>query len=353
MGFAQRCLGLVVDELCDPAHGCHRDLSLSLKRSGLWGHVLLKLAEWNIPHGPWNEAARSQEVRAAYRSYFERYRRPQDSPLFMELLPWMAWEQGEQHLVGDPELAERYWARCQENNPFMVKGAKTNLNRFLSYLGKGQQEMELHSVRLLGYLCTALEQDYVGNSKLTKLICKGASKKEGGDTGATGGHRTGEVELAAAKAAVNQLAIGCMVLLDRQAQRRERGMQLIGHSLTSWCGRMSRLTRDVVQSRSWLMGQLRGDYFAHLTDMLPVLQTPASLSSIGFQLPRPSLKLEGDPLMDAQMSDDDLAAELAKFSLNLVGCRLARSSWMLAGFSARSLLWCHEALAGQFVWGDE
>jgi hypothetical protein len=188
MNFAQQVLRCSVDEICDFGHGPHRDLGRNLRRCGLWNHVLLNMAEWSIPHGPWSEDVRSKEVQGCYNALFARYERPEDSPLFMSLVPSLLHEQGLAELAGDgtaPQTPQKMWHLCRRLNPFALKGCQTNLNRFLRYLAKGSAEAELHSIRRLGYLSCCLEQDYAGSSKLTKLLRRGSSKPEGAPDGST------------------------------------------------------------------------------------------------------------------------------------------------------------------------
>ena len=114
-----------------------------------------KMVSWNVPHGPWSEDVRYKEVVGAWTSFFKRHKKPATSPLFLELLPYMCWEQGLSTVDGSgADKATLMWQRCNEFSPFEKKGCKSNMNRFLSYLGKGQEEAPLHSMRLLGYLTT-------------------------------------------------------------------------------------------------------------------------------------------------------------------------------------------------------
>lgn len=124
ISFLQQKLKLCVDDISDFGHGCHRDLGLALRRAHLWDHVLLRIALWNVPHGPWSEDVRSKEVQAVWRSMFTRYSRPEDSPLFMEVLPFLMWENNDKASSAEEGVTLRYWEWCQDMDPFKKKGRK-------------------------------------------------------------------------------------------------------------------------------------------------------------------------------------------------------------------------------------
>lgn len=329
--------------ISDFAHGCHRDLSLSLKRSGLWAHVLLKITEWNIPHGPWAEDVRQGEVKSCYASFFARYKRPEDSPLFMSLLPYMIWEAGDEACQGGGEVAAIYWQRCQDFSPFGVKGSKTNQNRFLSYLGKGSAEAPLHSMRLLGYLTTCLEQDYLGSTKMAKLLCKSSGQQDGasGARGSTSSARSSDTEVALAKAAANQLAIGALVLCDRGAQVRERAIQIVAAPLQAWYAEVSRESRSVDDSLQWVLKQLKGGFCAHLAAFLQPLRRGADLAWVGIRLPAPARqRLDMDKLY--LVEDNERVSMMMHLAFNLIACRVQRCAYLFAGYGMRSALWLCE-----------
>lgn len=342
LNFLQQRCRLCVDDISDFGHGVHRDLGLALRRSELWDHVLLHMALWNVPHGPWCEDVRAKEVQGVWKSFFARYARPQDSPLFMELLPWILWESGDQSSSSEVEVAERYWEQLKHCDPFEKKGSKTNLNRFLSYAIKGESEAPLHSVRLLGYLSCCLEQDYLGSSKMCRLLCDGKGTKKEGGRESTSASRTDIVDSALAKAALNQLAVGTLVLLDRPGQIIERGIQRVASAVRLWYGEMSREVRSVWKGASWLMCQLRGEFMSSLFGILKVLGKPADLAWIGIKLPSlANLPADPDLRQALCMEQDELVQTIATFGMNLVGCRLIRCAYITHGFSCRSILWRH------------
>ena len=78
-----------VDELSDPAHGIHKDFAQAMERVKMKKHMRLFRIAWDAPQGPWGEGRRYKEVAASYPRTLGRYAKPQNSPLVMELLPYM------------------------------------------------------------------------------------------------------------------------------------------------------------------------------------------------------------------------------------------------------------------------
>ena len=87
--FAQQVLRLNLDGVADFAHGCWNDCKRALHLSGWWPFVGLMMVTWNVPHGPWAEDVRCSEVVGCLESLFRTTKRPEDSALFMDLLPRM------------------------------------------------------------------------------------------------------------------------------------------------------------------------------------------------------------------------------------------------------------------------
>eukprot|EP00969_Alexandrium_andersonii_P087699 3868880-Alexandrium_andersonii.AAC.1 len=128
------------------------------------------------------------------------------------------------------------------------------MNRFSVYLGKGSEMMQTHSQRLFGFLSTCLEQDYLGTSRLTQLLCSGGGiTKYEGDVGKSTASKRPGVDSALAKACVNQLAVATLTMLDPDAQSLERCLQVVGKPLKEWYGEMSRSVRSVSGGSEWLM----------------------------------------------------------------------------------------------------
>lgn len=226
------------------------------------------------------------------------------------------------------------------HGPLQEKGAKTNLKRFLSHLIKGEEEAPLHSLRLLGYLSCCLQCDYLGSSKMTRLLCSRGTKQEGNAREVTSSNRPDSVDSAMAKAAINQLAVGTLVLLDRPGQLVERAIQRLAAPLRAWYGNMSREVRNVWRSSAWMIQELRTNFIATLSSILKVLSTPADLAWIGVKLPRvENLPTDLGSAQAVAIEQDELVQHVATVGLLLVGCRLIRCAFMTHGYSCRSILW--------------
>ena len=172
-GFLESEVRLNIDIFYDMAHGLHNDFNRMLNKCNCWSHACMKLNEWNVQHGPWGEDVRQAELQGCWPSIFKNYTRPEDCPFCMQLLPRMMEDAQDFTSFGDPHVADKYWQGLKLESPFRRKGCNTVMNRFLTYLGKGQEEMGRAAKKLVGFLCCCIEQDYVGASKLTQLQCQG------------------------------------------------------------------------------------------------------------------------------------------------------------------------------------
>ena len=215
------------------------------------------------------------------------------------------------------------------------------MNRFLTYLGKGQEEMGRAAKKLVGFLSCCIEQDYLGTSKLTQLLCEGNTLKptkfEGDPGSSTSSKRPCAVADAIAKAALNQLAVATLTLLDPDSSSRERCLQVVGKPLLTWYGEMSRSVRSVDTSFEWLRDQLTSGLFDHLVTIIKTLTTPAAQAVMGFKT---GMQIKDGHAFDIQCSEEDhMAKQLALLSTHLVSFRLQRCLWMLLGWSWRSILW--------------
>ena len=117
--------------------------------------------------------------------------------------------------------------------------------------------MSIHSLWHVSYLSCCLEQDYVGSGKLTKLLCAAKTKNEDGGEARAAASRD-PVHASVASACVNQLAVGALTLLGREAQERERAVQRVGGPCLAWSKHRRKQLDCVDGSRAWLMSQLQG-----------------------------------------------------------------------------------------------
>ena len=90
-------------------------------------HTALMMLCWNVPHGPWAEDVRYAEVLGCFENFFKTIAAPQDSWLFMELLPRMLFDLQDPELSGHPNAADIVFERLRDENPFSTKGSKVNI----------------------------------------------------------------------------------------------------------------------------------------------------------------------------------------------------------------------------------
>ena len=76
----ERRFRLNIDQWNDPAHGCHRDLDLSIGAVGLHGFWLLLVVSMNMPHGPQRDGTRRNQVRETMNAVYKQFPDPARPP---------------------------------------------------------------------------------------------------------------------------------------------------------------------------------------------------------------------------------------------------------------------------------
>ena len=149
--YLESAHNLNVDLLPDPAHGVHDDAKLSLRASGHWNMIQLYMIAHNVPHGPYNEDLRYEQVVRVLSDWFESSPNAAEDPLFVSVLPSMLRATGRDDLLGRCDAAEHIKEFYRLNNPFETKGSKLNMNRFMGYVKEGVHECTHSFLRLRLY----------------------------------------------------------------------------------------------------------------------------------------------------------------------------------------------------------
>lgn len=332
INFCQQELKLNMDDCPDMGHGCWNDVKLALRRSGLMPHTSLMMLTWNVPHGPWAEDRRYGEVVECFNNFFRTTSVPEDSWLFMELLPRMIFDLNDPGLVGNPEAAQLVFDRLRHDNPFANKGAKVNFNRFMSAVKAAEEETARWTFRLFAYMMTCLEQDYLAGSRFVKLLQKSESMPDRSTSAA----KNSATEIAVAQGCQNQLVVALMMLTDINNQYKQRAITATCRPVLQWFEEQAHVLRSVHSAFQWLQQQIGG---AFLDAMQRILATTKAdhLTWIGYTVPHSMFSLQAEGSMGIVEDQDSLAGAHATLAAHLVGARLARCLWMLQGYSCRSI----------------
>ena len=65
--------------------------------------------------------------------------------------------------------AQEMWSLMQHHNPFEKKGAKVNMNRFMSAVKTGKEQESCWTFTSFGYLITCLDQGYFKGGRFQRL----------------------------------------------------------------------------------------------------------------------------------------------------------------------------------------
>lgn len=330
--FCQFALRMNWDCCPDVGHGCWNDIKKAIRSSSQWNFVTLMMLTWNVPHGPWSEDVRFHEVVGSFDNFFRANPTPESSWLFGHLLPRFLFDLQEPELLGDPAAPQIIFDRLRNENPFQNKGSKVCMNRFMSVIKVGEHEAPFWTMRLFGYLVTAIEQDYLTGKKFVKLL--GADNEMVDRTTASGKRQAGEGALA--RSCQNQLVVALMMLSDLGNQHRMRAILAVCLPAKAWFEHQATALRSAEGSFEWMARQLAGSFFQHLASTMRSVMQEDTLRWVGFMCPGGAAQLGNDTaaLIDAQ---DALANTMGDLALQVVASRIQRSLWMLAGYSCRRI----------------
>lgn len=170
--YMVRKMGVCADLSPDMSHGVNNDIGqfygeLSLKRQ-----MLLWLAVFNIPVGPWSTDARWQQCRSALQDIYQKHDW-RDVPLFEAMAHSMLSDPKYADVAGEEDAYGCLLERLAEDSPWRRKGVKLVRSRFMAFSRKATDEMRQASSRGFGYLLTCLELGLLGDTNLKGLEIRG------------------------------------------------------------------------------------------------------------------------------------------------------------------------------------
>ena len=145
------------------------------------------------------------------------------------------------------------------------------------------------------------------------------------------------MDAATAKAVANQLGMGTIMLLGRQAQRREHGIQLICDHAQDVCAESSCCVRSMCLAIAWMVQLLAAGFCDNLYEYLAVLRRLSDLYWVGLSPAAPIAFCEFGVVDQGRVFEDDEWVEsMSKLALRSVALRLERCAYMLGGYSCCS-----------------
>ena len=329
---ATRKLNMNLDFTPDQSHLCWRGIIAALKACKLWVFMLTSMLAGNTAHGPWNDDLRYQQTKEAMDTLMA-HEAPECSPLFMALVQDMAFDLQETMEFDMQDLPKQLWDHLKEAKPWLRKGTKSNLNRFLSAILQGSREAHLFSLRAFIYTYCVLELDMVHTPKFRKAFVKEPTM----EAGQAPTRMTDPAEKALRGACQNQMVVAAMFYSDNCNKYTVRMIVRVCRPIMLWYEQQSAELRSASASRVWMLRQMQGEFMTNCFQVHTTLTSEADMQWIGFIIPK--LKHSQFTLNEIEMSQqEDLATSMGRLSMQLIGCRLRRELWMLAGWPAKALL---------------
>lgn len=275
----------------DPSHTCQRSFEAVLKETGLWSMWLLLLVSWNLEHGPFSDRHRHSQLREAL-SVFLDMRRPEQSPLFLELCPIIAKDLEEAGLATFDRqrgLEDEVWRYLQERARQGGLGRRVSMNRFGGTQHAALLHRPLWAVELFERTLLALELDFLSGSAFVQKVVM----KEDGAEKSTDPRKPQIDEKGLRACCGNAVTISVMTLSDFAHRRATDIVLTLQKPLDSFHSHQNRTLRDVESTRSWLLDQVSGGLGRHLSEFVKMLCCPSSLTDAGFLLQPPEGRRRG------------------------------------------------------------
>ena len=221
----------------------------------------------------------------------------------------------------------------QKNNPFVTKGCKVNMNRFMGVIKKGKMVTNQWPACAFGFNHYVATQGLTTEAKVSKL--EDAPKVSGGaSSSATTDARALAQEKLHSMKTENRLVVAVVTLGDHSNEKTHSGVIHIMDLWLAWHEQQSHELRCVASSRKWLLDQLSGTFMRTVAESVNALNSKVALRDVGFGMPRP-----GEELNLSRVEEDNHSAEsLMHCALSMAGVRMKRCAHMLFGVSARSIL---------------
>lgn len=128
------------------SHGVNNDIWQFYCELSLKGQMLLWLAVFNIPVGPWATDARWQQCRSALQDIYQKHDW-RDVPLFEAMAHSMLSDPKYADVAGEEDAYGCLWERLAEDSPWRRKGVKLVRSRFMAFSRKARDEMRQASSR--------------------------------------------------------------------------------------------------------------------------------------------------------------------------------------------------------------
>lgn len=251
--------------------------------------------------------------------------------LFQDKVGRMAVEAREAgiELPGEKGVDDEMWDMWRQRQRFRNKRDRVMMNRFQMCLDRCDNEIKWWSMDSFEREYVALELGMMSSAKFRDKLVKQAKD----DVGESGGPTSSKVLHLEDKAlrTVADNAVGISVYMLRNYDNT-RVCEIIVETcihVKHYRTTMVRQCRSSFGHRDWLVEQCAGGAFQHCQEGVEVLQSPARLEKMRFELPPPGSSVES--IEEAMVINDDAFADLAlRLVAGMFGARVSRMMFCMA-----------------------
>eukprot|EP00971_Amphidinium_carterae_P144489 2863248-Amphidinium_carterae.1 len=182
--FLSYQLGITSLQVFDPNHRVQNDLYAAVRSAGLWHLIKLKTIAWNMNYGPFQSGGHWSKVVDAGREFMKHA--SVSHPLFQCMLPKIARDRGETHLLGSDAYEQSIWTELEDIDKVLAKRSKMQVSRWGQWFRCFEEHRRYKSMRCLVLLFMAVESGWSldGKKGITEVkravthIEKGSNKRE-------------------------------------------------------------------------------------------------------------------------------------------------------------------------------
>ena len=320
--------GLNCDITWDYSHGAWNDVKCAAKDVGAMPFLLSMLLVWNLPHGPWGSDMRSSQVYDMLKEWWAKPY-PEVRVLFQAYAYDILFDLGREQRAGDVHIVSELWDEFRNSNPFVKKGCKTNLNRFMSLVMQGKKEAKYWTMRRVVYESCCLENDEL-KGKFVDAMIKVANPGVHAEKASTSSKKMDAVDVAVHKSAANTMAVAVHVLSKPHNRRRLHMFLEASIPVQLWHAAQNKNLRSAPATLEWLLNATVGDEcMKHMCRLWAGVSLGPALLRQGFWLHQPD---GPPPSEECLVVEDAFANEAGSWCLAMLYRRLCRCLPLLEGW---------------------
>ena len=342
-------------------HDGHNDCINAMKETGdIFQRMLLNGIPFNVHFGPFQSQAWYAQCLEAAQRYLQLAVSEAD-PLFQHFLPQPMKDNGLEHEVGDPDLAQTIFKTAFQSELLTGMGPKLQFSRWHSITDVCNWWLDrrwtprLIQLTFLGLSMGWLKKNNEGqlNPVVAKTVKKASAaagegaapaassssvagrrktcKADPADPSAPTARSTAGTNLLRAQCS-NQLHAACCVMMDPTQKHRAQLVAIVSEPVRHDIGKSNSQVRTAWEARRHYANLADGSWMTLLRLSMMLLEDESALAAMGFSVD-PSPAVLGlswdDPLV---LGEDEEASITATYAMNLVRRRAIRGLSHSHGF---------------------